>query len=98
MPEPLKRRGRFSKEAISRDPEAYRFSRKLASIRKRCNDQSDTSYKYYGEKGIGLCKEWTQDTENFIRWVHSLINIHPFYPVFFTVFGVCFFRPSKKLS
>lgn len=68
MPEPLKRRGRFSKEAISRDPEAYRFSRKLASIRKRCNDQSDTSYKYYGEKGIGLCREWTQDTENFIRW------------------------------
>lgn len=68
MPEPLNRRGRFSKEAIARDPEAYKFSKKLASIRKRCSDTNDISYKYYGAKGIKVCEEWAQDTESFIRW------------------------------
>lgn len=36
-------------------------------IKNRCNNIKDKSYKYYGGKGITICKEWTI-FENFYEW------------------------------
>lgn len=35
-------------------------------MRKRCHTPSDTVYKYYGGKGIGICEEW--DNYDVFRW------------------------------
>lgn len=36
-----------------------------ANLKKRCND---TSYKYYGGRGITVCPEWQNDFMNFYDW------------------------------
>jgi hypothetical protein len=41
-----------------------------SSIRERCNCKTSTAYKYYGGKGIKLCKEW-EDYEVFEKWALS---------------------------
>lgn len=38
-----------------------------ANIRKRCEDPSSQDYRYYGSRGISVCKEW-HDSEVFISW------------------------------
>lgn len=37
-------------------------------IKKRCYNQNDTSYEWYGGKGITVCKEWLDDFMNFYNW------------------------------
>lgn len=37
-------------------------------IRQRCNNKSHVSYKYYGGRGISVCKEWESDFETFKKW------------------------------
>lgn len=34
----------------------------------RCYDPSHKGYKYYGERGITVCKEWRQNPKSFIDW------------------------------
>jgi hypothetical protein len=34
----------------------------------RCEHPSDTSYKYYGRKGVAVCSEWREDFTAFLRW------------------------------
>ena len=41
-------------------------------MKKRCTLPSDSSYKYYGNKGISVCQEWLDDYEMFRDW--SLAN------------------------
>ena len=36
------------------------------SIRNRCKNSSHKSYKYYGDRGIGVCSRW-QDFRNFFE-------------------------------
>lgn len=36
----------------------------------RCYREKDPSYKYYGGRGIKVCKEW-HNIENFEKWVES---------------------------
>ncbi len=40
------------------------------SMRKRCNNEKDRAYRYYGGRGIKVCKEW-EDFENFRKWAYS---------------------------
>ena len=35
---------------------------------KRCYDETNRSYVYYGGKGIKVCDEWLEDCCNFYRW------------------------------
>lgn len=37
------------------------------SLRQRCNNPNDASYKNYGGRGITICKEWN-DFYNFYKW------------------------------
>ena len=42
-----------------------------ASLRQRCNNPSDKSYKYYGGRGIKVCKEWDSEFTPFYEWAIS---------------------------
>lgn len=39
-----------------------------SGIIQRCHCETDTAYKYYGERGIFVCDEWRHDAEAFINW------------------------------
>lgn len=43
---------------------------KWCSMRRRCEEKSCKSYKYYGAKGIKVCEEW-KDPEKFFAWAES---------------------------
>lgn len=38
------------------------------SMKERCNNQKDKSYKNYGGRGIKVCDEWQNDYLNFHNW------------------------------
>jgi hypothetical protein len=44
----------------------------LLDMIKRCYNSNNKGYKYYGGKGIEICKEWRKDPNNFVEW--SLSN------------------------
>lgn len=37
-------------------------------MKQRCNNPNASSYSYYGGKGIKVCKEWANNSRNFIEW------------------------------
>ena len=37
-------------------------------ILSRCYDKKDTSYKFYGGKGVQMCEEWLDDPKAFEDW------------------------------
>lgn len=45
-----------------------RCMRILYGMKKRCSDKNCLSYKDYGERGITVCKEWTEKPELFYDW------------------------------
>lgn len=47
-----------------RDARLYRVWK---SMKKRCENSNDKSYKYYGAKGVTVCKEW-HDYSCFRTW------------------------------
>ena len=48
---------------------------RLQNIRKhmlrRCYEESDDSYSYYGARGIKVCDEWKDSLDNFVEWAMS---------------------------
>lgn len=38
-------------------------------IKERCQNPKNSSYKWYGAKGIGICKEWNEDFLKFEEWM-----------------------------
>lgn len=38
------------------------------SMKRRCNDPTNKSYKYYGGRGIRVCDEWLKDFQPFYDW------------------------------
>ena len=38
-------------------------------IRQRCANPNNISYKWYGQKGISMCKEWEEDYLSFKKWM-----------------------------
>ena len=40
------------------------------SMRKRCKNPNDKSYKHYGAKGVCVCKEW-ENYELFREWAYQ---------------------------
>jgi hypothetical protein len=54
---------RFTKHGLSRN----RLFNIWRGMHKRCNNPKERSYKYYGAKGIKVCKEW-ENVEAFIDW------------------------------
>lgn len=37
------------------------------NMRQRCNNRDNAAYKYYGDKGVSICKEWS-DYKAFESW------------------------------
>lgn len=40
-------------------------------IKQRCYNKNNSSYKYYGSRGIKVCKEWLLSVESFYEWLHQ---------------------------
>lgn len=38
---------------------------------KRCYDENNCAYKYYGARGITVCAEWKSNPEAFIQWAEA---------------------------
>lgn len=41
------------------------------SMKKRCNNPNDKSYKNYGGRGIKVCKEWNENYLSFKKWAYK---------------------------
>lgn len=51
---------------ITRDnPRLYRI---YCGMKYRCNNPSNTAYKYYGGRGIKVCQEWMNGFSVFLSW------------------------------
>lgn len=37
-------------------------------MKQRCNNPNNPRYKYYGGKGVRLCKEWEESSSAFVQW------------------------------
>lgn len=48
-----------------------RLSGIFRGMKSRCNNPLCPDYKYYGAKGIRLCKEWMQDPSSFEKWAYE---------------------------
>lgn len=56
----------LTKHGIKRDyPDLYNVYRGMI---RRCYDPSDKSYRNYGARGIGVCDEWRQSIQSFVKW------------------------------
>lgn len=42
-----------------------------ASIKQRCQNKNNKSYKYYGGRGIKMCDEWSNEYANFKQWAYA---------------------------
>lgn len=53
-----------TKHNLSKHP----LYRKFYDIKKRCYNKNSEFYRYYGGRGIKVCKEWLEDVSKFINW------------------------------
>lgn len=58
-------RGKFIKEHGMTKTKLYRV---WCSMRERCNNSHNKSYKNYGRKGIRVCEDWEKSFYNFNEW------------------------------
>lgn len=49
-----------------------RISRIFSMMKKRCYNQNEKSYRWYGAKGVKICDEWLYNPISFVDW--SLSN------------------------
>lgn len=40
-------------------------------MKNRCTNPNAINYEWYGGKGVTVCKEWSEDFENFYKWAHE---------------------------
>lgn len=46
-----------------------RLYKLYSGIKKRCKNKNDKTYKWYGAKGVKICKEWDEDFFEFEKWM-----------------------------
>jgi len=51
-----------------KSPEEKLLIRKFNGMVTRCYNKNDQNYKDYGGRGIYICKEWTDDRGEFVKW------------------------------
>lgn len=59
-----------TKHGLSRDSGKHRISVIHAHMISRCKNSNDNAYKYYGGRGITVCKEW-EDLKTFADWAFN---------------------------
>lgn len=57
--------GQFAKTHGMRRTKLYN---KWCSMKERCENPHNKSYKHYGGKGIKVCNEWSTSFKNFMEW------------------------------
>lgn len=65
--------GCYHKERAKEAKTIHGLSRKRIEViyrgmRTRCYNKRSKFYKYYGRRGIGICKEWLNDNTIFFKW------------------------------
>jgi len=68
--------GCFHKEQLSKRVKKHgkagtRLYGVLCGMIYRCEDENNPNYKYYGGKGVFVCKEWRDDPNAFISWAEN---------------------------
>ena len=68
-----KEKGRQSltTHGLSKKPHGKRLEKILANMKYRCNNPHWPQYKYYGGRGIKVCKEWETSFVSFYEWAIS---------------------------
>ena len=54
--------------AIARNWPSKRLAHTYRAMIARCSDNRRRDYKFYGAKGISVCKEWAEDVQSFVKW------------------------------
>lgn len=61
-------RERASEKIITHGYSKTRIYKIWKGMKKRCNNQNSSVYKFYGGRGISVCNEWMQSFELFYAW------------------------------
>lgn len=48
-----------------------RLYKVYANMKNRCLNKKSSDYKYYGARGIMICKEWVEDYQKFKNWAYE---------------------------
>lgn len=62
---------RISKLTLSHGKTNTRLYHIWHGMKSRCFNSNDPDFKSYGERGIGICKEWKEDFQTFHDWAMS---------------------------
>lgn len=57
--------GKFAKKHGKKNTKLYRV---WCSMKERCYNEHNKSYKNYGLRGIKVCDQWKNDFEEFYKW------------------------------
>ena len=60
-----KNNGKFIKKHGMKNTKIYRI---WCSMKERCNNKNNKSYKNYGGRGIKVCDEWLENFISFYNW------------------------------
>lgn len=59
----------FTKHGCNMKSSPYRRVYNIyCDIKKRCYNKNSWAYRWYGERGIGMCDEWRNNFESFLNW------------------------------
>lgn len=64
-------RRRMAKMNLTHGKSGTRLHRIWNSMKTRCLNENSKSYRFYGGRGIGICKEWVESFMSFYEWAVS---------------------------
>ena len=59
-----KGKGGNKTHGLSKNP----FYKRWIDMVRRCHNESEPAYRFYGAKGISVCEEWRYTPDQFIKW------------------------------
>lgn len=62
---------KLGKSRITHGSSNTRLYKIYSNMKDRCNNKNNYAYKYYGARGIKICKEWENDFSVFQKWAIS---------------------------
>lgn len=67
----LARKQNTTHNLLKKDGKPTRLYKIWRGMRSRCYNQNLSNYKYYGERGIKVCKEWRNSYKEFYQWAQA---------------------------
>lgn len=64
-------RDKARKKHTSHGKRFTRLYKVWVNLKQRCLNPKNTSYKYYGERGITICETWKNDFITFYNWAYK---------------------------